>query len=56
MVFGELLKAVAGEVMDAGIADMEDVHRGGFDDDRAEGADIASVQYVAVGTVAGLRV
>ena len=56
VVFGELLKAIAGEVMDAGIADMKEVHRGGFDDDRAEGADIASIQHVAVGTVAGLRV
>ena len=46
MVFGQLLERVAGDAVDAGIADMKQMRGRGLDDHRAEGADVALVFVV----------
>jgi hypothetical protein len=56
MILGQLLQCVVDQAIDAGVADMEEVGRRGFDDQRTQGADIAPVFVVAVLTLLGLGV
>jgi hypothetical protein len=55
MVLGQLLELLAAQAVDAGIADMEQVGRGGLDDQAAEGAHVAALAVVAMLAVLGLR-
>ncbi len=55
MIVGELLEGVAGQAIEAGIADMEDVSGCRLHDHHAQRADIALVPVVGVLASAGLR-
>ena len=48
MVVGELLQRVAGEAIDAAIADVEEMRGGRLDDHGAECADIAAVLVIGI--------
>ncbi len=53
MVLGQLLELLAAQAVDAGIANMEQVGRGGLDDQGAEGAHVAALAVVAMLAAAG---
>src|SRR6476619_1758348 len=54
MIVGELLEGAAGRPVDAGVANMKNMRGRGFDDDRAQCADIAFVFLVGVLASPGL--
>ncbi len=56
VVFGQLLQRLALHPVDAGVTHMKQVCGGGFDDQRAEGADITPVFVKTVGAALGLGV
>jgi hypothetical protein len=55
VIVGQLLERLAGDAVDAAVADMEDVRGGRLDDHGAEGADIALVAVIGILALARLR-
>ena len=48
MVVGELLQRVAGQTVDAGVADVKEMRRGRLDDHGAQRADVAAVLVIGI--------